>query len=268
MKLYEKLRSSNGRIPLIYGLPKIHEVGTPLRPIVSFVNSPMYQLSKHFSSLLSSLVGCSLSFVRNSKEFAVFANSLELRDDETFVSFDVVSLFTSVPLDLAIDIAYKRMSDDESLHDRTCLEVDDIVALLELCLNATFMCFRGCFYQQCFGTVMGSPVSVTVANLVMEEIEERPLSTFSPMPRFWKRYVDDTCTAIQSDSINHFHDHLNSINANIQFTYETEKMDLFHFWLFFSLVILMALYVPLCIRNLHTLTSTCSSHPIIPSAIR
>jgi len=36
-------------------------------------------------------------------------------------------------------------------------------------------------------------------------------------------YVDDTCTAIQSDSISHFHDHLNSINAKIQFMYETEK---------------------------------------------
>ena len=70
---------------------------------------------------------------------------------------------------------------------------------------------------------MGSSVSVTVANLVMEEIEKRALSTFSPTPHFWKRYVDDTCTAIQSDSISHFHDHLNSINANIQFMYETEK---------------------------------------------
>ena len=70
---------------------------------------------------------------------------------------------------------------------------------------------------------MGSSMSVTVANLLMEEIEERALSTFSPTPRFWKRYVDDPCTAIQSDSISHFHDHLNSINANIQFTYETEK---------------------------------------------
>ena len=35
--------------------------------------------------------------------------------------------------------------------------------------------------------------------------------------------IDNTCTAIQSDSISHFHDHLNSTSANIQFMYETEK---------------------------------------------
>ena len=67
---------------------------------------------------------------------------------------------------------------------------------------------------------MGSPVSVIVANLVMEEIEEKAFSTFSPSPRFWKRHVDDTCTVLQSDLVYPF---LNSINPHIQFTLEIEK---------------------------------------------
>ena len=71
-KLYEKLRSSAGQNPLLYGLPKIHKPGVPLRPIVSFVQSPTYQHSKHISDLLSPLVGQSPSAVRNSKEFAVY----------------------------------------------------------------------------------------------------------------------------------------------------------------------------------------------------
>ena len=53
-----------------------------------------------------------------------------------------------------------------------------MISLLELCLGATFLRFRGVFYQQRFGTAMGSPVSVTIANLVMEDIEDRALSTF------------------------------------------------------------------------------------------
>ena len=70
---------------------------------------------------------------------------------------------------------------------------------------------------------MGSPVYVVVANLVMEDIEQRALSTFHTPPRFWRWYVDDTCAALLVDLVDSFHDHLNSIDSNIQFTVEKES---------------------------------------------
>ena len=70
---------------------------------------------------------------------------------------------------------------------------------------------------------MGSPVSVSAVNLVMEKIEELVLASFDPPPRFWKRYVDDTCTALPADSVSSFHDHLSGVNSHIQFTVEKEK---------------------------------------------
>ena len=70
---------------------------------------------------------------------------------------------------------------------------------------------------------MGSPVSVTVANLVMEDVEERALTSFPTPPPFWKRYVDDTCTVILPDLLESFHAHLNSIEPSIDFTYELEE---------------------------------------------
>ena len=60
-------------------------------------------------------------------------------------------------------------------------------------------------------------------HLLMEDIEQRVLSTFKSRLRFWKRYVDDTCTAIQPCIIEEFHQHLNSIEPSIQFTYEIEQ---------------------------------------------
>ena len=70
---------------------------------------------------------------------------------------------------------------------------------------------------------MGSPVSVVVANLVMEGIERRALATFHTPPRFWRRYVDDTCTALLRDLVDPFHEHLKSIDPHIQFTVERES---------------------------------------------
>ena len=129
------------------------------------------------------------SAVRNSKHFVDFISSQQL-DEEVLVSFDVVSLFTNIPIDLAIQTAQKYLENDDTLEDRTQLEVDNIILLLELCLNATYLQFNQICYQQRQGTAMGSPVSVTIANLVMEDVEQRALSSFSSTkPLFWKRYV-------------------------------------------------------------------------------
>ena len=202
--LYNRLRCSAGRIPLLYALPKIHKPEVPLRPIVSFVSSPTYYLSKHLVHILSPLVGNTQHSVRNSSDFATFISSQTLEEDEVLVSFDVVSLFTKVPVQLATQVARQRLLSDTTLPGRTSLTTDDIVTLLEFCLNATFFAFRNCFYQQVHGTAMGSPVSVVVADLVMEDIESRALASYPSPPRFWKRYVDDTCCALRSDHVEDF----------------------------------------------------------------
>ena len=70
---------------------------------------------------------------------------------------------------------------------------------------------------------MGSPVPVAVADLVMEDVKSRALTTYPNPPRFWKRYVDDTCCALKIQEIDAFHCHLNSIEKTVQFTVEKES---------------------------------------------
>ena len=41
---------------------------------------------------------------------------------------------------------------------------------------------------------MGSPVSVVVAEIVMQNIEEQALATYKRTVPLWLRYVDDTST--------------------------------------------------------------------------
>jgi len=62
--------------------------------------------------------------------------------------------------------------------------IHEVLRLLRFCLDATFVAYQGKWYQQTFGTAMGSPVSVTVANLVMEDVEERALASYPTLPPF------------------------------------------------------------------------------------
>ena len=63
-------------------------------------------------------------------------------------------------------------------------------------------------YKQLHGTAMGSPVSVVVAEIVMQNIEEQALATYTRTVPLWIRYVDDTFTAVHKDGIDDFHEHL------------------------------------------------------------
>ena len=77
--------------------------------------------------------------------------------------------------------------------------------LLNLCLTSTYFQYNGKHYKQLHGTEMGSPVSVVVAEIVMQNIEEQALATYTRTVR----YVDDTFTAVHKDGIDDFHEQLN-----------------------------------------------------------
>ena len=89
------------------------------------------------------------------------------------VSFDVVSLFTKIPVDVAKTVALEQLKKDDTLDDRSDLTLTDIMTALNLCLNNTYLCFCGKFHHQIFGVAMGSSVSVIIVNLVIENVKEQ-----------------------------------------------------------------------------------------------
>ena len=66
-------------------------------------------------------------------------------------------------------------------------------------------------------------ISVVVAEIVMQNIEEQALATYNEILPLWLRYVDDTITGVHENKIDEFHEHLNEQNTNIQFTEEIEE---------------------------------------------
>ena len=136
------------------------------------------------------------------------------------VSFDVKSLFTSIPVNLVLTKTTNRLQRDQNLAGRSYLSVDNIS---DFVLNHDYFKYDGDHYKQIFGCAMGSPISPVLADLVMEEIEETAISTFPHPPKWWFRYVDGSHSCLRKDQVDQFHKHLNSINPNKQFTLELEN---------------------------------------------
>ena len=73
------------------------------------------------------------------------------------VSFDVVLLFTNIPVELAKKVTFDLLNEDDTLCNRTDLTMDDIEIALNFCLSNTYFTFEKKYYQQIFGVPMGSP---------------------------------------------------------------------------------------------------------------
>ena len=163
--------------PKFYGLPKIHKTGNPLRPIVSSRGSVTYGVAKVLSKVMKPLVGKSPHHIQSTGDFVSKAKKFTLQMGECLTSYDVTSLFTSVPIDPALDIIKDLLEKDEKLNDRTVLLVQNILELLGFCLHNTYFSFQNKFYEQVEGLPMGSPVSPIVAKLYMECFERKALKS-------------------------------------------------------------------------------------------
>ena len=210
--------------PKFYGLPKIHKPDTRLRPIVSSCGSVSYGVAKELAKILKPLVGKSPHHITSTQDFVEQAKHIKLEPGECLSSYDVFVLFTSVPIDPALNIIKDLLDKDNTLKKRTVMEVGDIILLLEVCLKNTYFSFQGQFYKQVDGAAMGSPVSPIVANLYMEYLEQKALST-TPQPPFWHRYADDTFVIHKEANKQGFLQHINSVDPAVRFTVEDNKED-------------------------------------------
>ena len=105
------------------------------------------------------------------------------------------------------------------------MEVSDIILLLEFCLKNTSFSFQDQFYEWVEGAAMGFPGSPIVANLYMEYLEQKTLSTAPKPPRFRHRYVDDSFVIHKEVNKQGLLQHINSVDPAIRFTVEDNKED-------------------------------------------
>ena len=136
-------------------------------------------------------------------------------DGNRFVSFDVISLFTNVPLKKTVDIIlnriYKSKLISTILTKRTLKKL-----ILGSCTKTD-------------GVSMGSSLGPTLANIIMTELEiviVKPLIN-SVKIVFYKRYVDDS---LVPPTLNIYIDNtFNAFHSQIQFTVDKFPGNDIHF---------------------------------------
>ena len=148
---------------------------------------------------------------------------LRVEEDEILVSYHVTALYPSVPQEEAIEIFYQQMKNDPNLSEKTTMSAENVIELFKICVKTTYFVFNKKLYQQVDGLAIGASSSGPAAELFMERLEIRAITTFIDPPKLWKRYVDDTFAKLKKAMVEAFLEHLNRQHPRIKFTTEVQK---------------------------------------------
>ena len=218
--LSKQLLTISPSLPYLYRLVKTHKPNNPIRPIISSVGSVTYKLSKWLVKILSPIIGTiSNCNIKHNVDLVEKLISINVNFQFKLVSFDVVSLFTKVPVNDLLEYLAEVLDNYE-----LPLPTHHVLELIQLCICDSAFTFENKFYVQKFGMAMGNPLSPVLSNLYMEFFETRFLPNILPPGVLWFRYVDDIfCIWPFNENVNTFLLELNSQVHSINFTYEEER---------------------------------------------
>jgi hypothetical protein len=208
----------------IYGNCKIHkdEKNPPLRPVISTIPTPTYEISKTINSIISEYMPKQYS-VKSTHEFIEILKS-HTPDNEIMGSLDVVGLFTNVPVQETIGIILDYCYNNDDLPP-PLIPRHYMKTLLEICTTESpFYSLNKDIYLQTDGVSMGCVLGPTMANFYMGHLEERVFNNFPNLkPKIYDRYVDDTFGTFQDEqTIIELKNKFEELSC-LKFTYEIEK---------------------------------------------
>ena len=207
------MRPTASQIGKAYGLPKIHKPCQHLPkfwPIIDTINTPYHSIGKFLTPLLNPLAQ-NKYVVKDFFEAAAKINSVsfgEISSEYTFISFDVESLFTNVPLKKTVEIILNRVYSEKKISTKlTKRSLKKL--LLDACTKIAFS-FNKKLYEQIYGVSMGYPFGPFMTNVIITELERMVVKNLfnKGYLKFYIWFMDDMQVLIKNRRFPLFYKHL------------------------------------------------------------
>jgi len=211
----------------LYFLPKPHKLGTPLRPIVSSMRAPTTGISHFLDQLLRPLFNqvarrtTAINGIHFVRQLEFYRNCHRLLPSTLFVTFDVTDLYTMIPRDSTLLTLNEFLCQHATTPGRiNGMTIDTLMRMARLVLDTNYFVFENQYYQQIRGGAMGSPFTMTLANIYMLKWEQPLIEHQQLHKELYLRYIDDVfmTSNLSLDQINTILDQANSKDPNIHIT--------------------------------------------------
>jgi len=221
------------RARTFYLLPKIHKPRAKWpqpnmpegRPIVSDCGSESYRISQYIDSFIRPISIRHPSYIKDTYDFVSKIRNQEIPQNALLVTGDVSALYTNMRIDRTLQVTKNALSRFPDIQRPD----HHIMQLLEITLKNNDFTFNGNFYLQICGTAMGKSYAPGLADLYLEELDEKAMHGFRIKPLLYFRFLDDihfVWTGTVAD-LQQFESYLNSLIDGIKITlnYSYDTID-------------------------------------------
>ena len=212
----------------MYFLPKLHKsppsdgsAKYEIRPILSGINNATYSISKFVDYFLAPIAASQPTYIRDSTDVILKLQNYTLSHNTLIATIDVKAMYTNIDHDMAIKATTEAYDSRKVKYDIRPIPTKYLKELLSIILENNTFKFNGLDYRQRIGLAMGSPASVSIANISLHPLEMVFLNNTTDIICFF-RFIDDIILLSNSphqvleDQIQY----LNSLHPNLKFTAE------------------------------------------------
>jgi hypothetical protein len=179
------------RLPIFYGLPKIHKTPMSLRPVVSTCGSLLSIFSNWLDFKMKDLLPFVKSYLKNSITVIDDLKKLQIPENALLFSADAKSMYTNIDTDVGLT-SIKKFIDDNKDSISPNFPTDLFLATLEIVMKNNIFTFADTYWLQLTGTAMGTPVACSYATITYGQHENTSILTkFQPQLLYYRRYIDD-----------------------------------------------------------------------------
>jgi len=169
--------------------------------IVDYTNTPASSLAIFLKNILKQIENNQYD-IENSSILIEKIKDIKLSRNEKLVSFDVISLFPSIPIQLVKSILeqkWLKISNVINISKQLFFDILDFV--IE---DSTYFTFNNTIYKQIDGSAMGSNLSPILANLIMNELLNCTFRQLNIKPKLIVKYVDDLLLYYRQEKLNKY----------------------------------------------------------------
>jgi len=186
----DRLKQMCAAVPRLYGQIKLHKIGYPIRPVVSYFRDTTFLVAKYLATWFREIPGFNPRYtIKNSIEFANDLKQKTFPPGSRLISFDVISMFTHIPVLYTIEIMVSRLR-KKNVHPEIIKEFKNLITI---CLKDNICFYQGRTYRFPDGLPIEGPSPTLVADTFMDDLENQFLTSGPETDHilYYARYVDD-----------------------------------------------------------------------------